>query len=274
MIMKDTHFTLLDDWSMFETEPGYDHDNLVAVGLYTSDYLCDGFRPVAMGSADELADMFEHLREKLRTATGELWKVIAGWSREQMLDAGALTYFSLPRELAHIAGIYDQDDWFTLDERTQRFKPLMNDEYARDALGEMLGYLSLPGQQTHEYVMARFSDAAKHMETPIPYSVLVDDEFTATSGPIRRGWSSLPPKTGRWTTTRGKLGLDDLNALARSSKPKVVTEPYRFLDDWWVKTHHDDERAHELYRLAQEGSRTLEKQGAGLRRADLPSLKG
>lgn len=274
IIMQNTHFSLLDDWSMFETEPQYDPENVAAVGLYTSDYLSEGFRPVGMGSADELAETFEELREILRVATTELWKVVASWSRDQMLDAGALTYFSLIRELAHIAGVYKQEDWFTLDERVQRFKPLMNDEYARDALGELLGYLSYSHQASHEYVMARYSETNRHIESLIPYSVLVDDESTSTSGPIQRGWTSLAPKTALWNTSRGRLSESQLNELARSFRPEVLTEPYRFLDDEWVKTHYRDERANELYRLSQRGSRTLEGRGAGLRRADLPEPKG
>jgi len=35
VIMKDTHFNILDDWGSFEATPAYDHDNMVAVGLYT-----------------------------------------------------------------------------------------------------------------------------------------------------------------------------------------------------------------------------------------------
>jgi hypothetical protein len=274
VVLKDTHFTMLDDWSMFEAEPAYDATNVVAIGLYTSDYLCDGFKPVGMGSADELAATFEDMRDVLRSATNELWKVFATWTRDQMLDAGALVYYSLPRDLAHVAGIYDQNDWFTLDERVQEFRPLFNDEYARDALGEMLGYISYGQQQSHEYTMARYSDLPRHMESLIPYSVLVDDEFTTTSGPIRPGSTSLPPKSALWTTTRGKLGIDDVNALARSFRPKVMEMPYRFLDDEWVKTHHRDERADALYRLTQAESRTLQGRGAGLLRADLPEPKG
>lgn len=274
MIMKDTHFTIVDDWSMFEAEPKYDLQNVVAVGLYTSDYLSEGYRPVGMSSAEELASTFEELREILRRATSDLWKVFASWNRDQMLDAGALTYFALPRELAHVAGVYDQEEWWTLDERVQKFRPLMNDEYARDALGELVGLVSLPSQQTHEYVMAKHSDGNKHMLSLVPYSVLVNDEFTSTSGPIRPGSTSLPPKTGLWATSRGKLDQEELNTLARSFRPKILQEPYRFLDDQWVKSHYEDERANELYRLVQEGSRTLEKCGAGLRRSELPSVKG
>ena len=42
VILKDTHFNIVDDWGSFEAEPSYDHENVVAVGLYTSDFLSDG----------------------------------------------------------------------------------------------------------------------------------------------------------------------------------------------------------------------------------------
>ena len=49
VVMKDTHFHIVDDWGSFEATPAYDASNIVAVGLYTSDYLSDGYIPVAHG---------------------------------------------------------------------------------------------------------------------------------------------------------------------------------------------------------------------------------
>ena len=51
-----------------------------------------------------------------------------------MIDAGAITYFSIVKDLAHVAGVYDVNDWMMVDERAERFRPLFNDEYSRDAL--------------------------------------------------------------------------------------------------------------------------------------------
>ena len=90
---------------------------------------------------------------------------------------------------------------------------------------------------------------------------------------LRPGSTTLPPKTALWSTTRGKLPLDQVNELARSFQPRSMELPYRYLDDEWVKTHYRDEKADELYRLAQTGSRTLEGRGAGLLRAQLPDPK-
>lgn len=270
MVFRDTNFHLMDDWASFEAEPSYDAANIVAVGMYTSDALTDGYLPVGMEDAGTLAETMEHYREILNEATADLWKRIAGWSREQMIDAGALVYSSVAKDFAHLAGTYRQDDWFQLDDRVQRFKPLMNDEYGRDNLGEMVGLLSFPHQKTNEYSMARYSGLNQNMLTGVPYSVLVDDDHAPTAGDRLSGSSTLEPKTGRWTTSAGRLEIDDYNRRAREFEPAVLTGAHRYLDEEWVKRNHSTGRADELYRLSQRGSK-LEGRGAGLRRADLQS---
>jgi hypothetical protein len=212
----------------------------------------------------------EAYREILNEATADLWKRIATWTREQMIDAGALVYSSVVKDFAHVAGTYRQDDWFLLDDRVQRFKPLMNDEYGRDNLAELVGLLGLPQQKANEYTMARYSGLNQHTLTGIPYSVLVDTDYAPTCGDALSGSTSLEVKTGLWSTTAGRLELDEFNRRARGFRPAVLQEPYRFLDEEWVKWHHNDPRADELYRLGQRGSRNLADRGAGLRRADLP----
>jgi hypothetical protein len=269
MVLNGTHVYLMDDWGNYDTRPVADHENVIRAGLYTSDHLSNGFMPVAMGSAEELATKLEELRDQFQAATTKLWEVFAGYTREQLLDAGALLYFAQARDLAKIAGIYDHEEFWTLDERTQRFKGLMNDEYGRDALTELIATLTLPSQQVHDYTMASHSDAPAHMSIGVPYSVLADDEFTATMGPpTRRRWSSLPKKTGLWTTTQGKMALEELNAASRAVRLPIEAPALRYLDDTWVKWHADDPRADELYRHAQEHS-SLAGAGARLRRDDV-----
>ena len=269
IVFKDTHFNLMDDWASFEAEPSYDASNIAAVGMYTSDALTDGYQPVGMENAEKLAETMESYREILNAATADLWKRIAGWSREQMIDAGALVYSSVAKDFAHLAGTYRQDDWFQLDDRVQRFKPLMNDEYGRDNLGEMVGLLGFPHQKTSEYTMARYSGLNQNMLTGVPYSVLTDDDFAPTAGSTLSGSSSLDPKTGLWTTSAGRLELDDYNRRARGFTPSAQAPEFRYLDEEWVKRHYTSDRANALYELAQRDSRTLQGKGAGLRRADL-----
>jgi hypothetical protein len=272
VVMKDTDFDIVDDWASFEAKPGYDSNNIVAVGLYTSDYLSDGYIPVGMNDREELADTFEHLREVLHQATNDLWKVIAGWTRDQMLEAGALVYYSVAKDVAHIAGVYQQDDWFHIDERVQRFKPLMNDDYGQMMLAELVGYISLPTQQVNPYTMARWSNSPFHMEQGIPYSILANDEWTPSVGPMGPASTSLPPKTGLWQTSEGKLTLDELNARCREFVPTHAQKPYVYLDDWWIKYNFDRPEADELYRSTQKLSTNLRDRGASVTRADLGEL--
>lgn len=272
VIMKDTHFHIVDDWGSFEATPSYDPQNIVAVGLYSSDYLSDGYVPVHMESASELADYLVHLSDEMTEATTSMWKMMAGWTREQMIDAGSLVYYGVLKDLAHFAGVYDQEEWFTIDERAQRFKPLLNDEYGNALIAEIVGYMSLPSQQLSEYHMGKFSDARSEMWTPLPYSVLCDEEWTATVGPIRPGSTSLPAKSAPYTTTRGKLSMEECNKLAAEFRP-AAWDLRHYDDEVWVKHHFDDPRAEELYRAAQASSPTLRGAGAGVCQADLERLR-
>ncbi|GAA5050721.1 hypothetical protein [Nocardia callitridis] len=272
IVLKDTNFHLMDDWASFEAEPSYHADNIVAVGMYTSDALTDGYVQVGMENASTLAETMERYRRILNEATADLWKRIASWSREQMIDAGALVYSSVAKDFAHLAGTYRQDDWLQLDERAQRFKPLMNDEYGRDNLAEMVGLLGFPHQKTNEYAMARYSGLNQNMLSGIPYSVLTDDRFAPTVGDQLSGSSSLPPKSGRWTTSAGRLEIAEYNDRARGFTPEVLTGARRYRDEEWVKWNYPRAEADELYRLTQRGSRNLADRGAGLRRADLTRL--
>ncbi|EHI12178.1 hypothetical protein [Mycolicibacterium thermoresistibile] len=251
IVFKDTHFHLVDDWASFEAEPSYDARNIVAVGMYTSDPLTDGYVPVGMENAEVLAETMEEYREILAEATADLWKRIASWSREQMIDAGALVYSSVAKDFAHLTGTYRQSDWMELDDRAQRFKVLMNDEYARDNLTEMVGLLGFPQQKANPYTMARYSNLNQHMISGLPYSVLNDDDYAPTVGSELSGRSSLDAKTGLWTTSAGRITIDEYNERARGFTPTVHQEKFRYLDEEWVKWNHDSELAAELYRLGR-----------------------
>lgn len=273
VIMKDTHFNIVDDWGSFEASPSYHHDNVVAVGLYTSDYLSEGYLPVHMDNASDLADYLDLLREQMTSATSQLWQRMAGWSREQMIDAGSLVYSAITKDLAHFAGVYEQDDWFTVDERAHRFKPLLNDEYGRDAVAETVGLITLRSQQESPYTMSRYAAQPSNMWSQIPYSVLGETPSTSTAGPLRSGVTSLEPKSGLWTTTRGKLSQEECNAAAKGFVPKVFGDGGRFLDDQWVKHHSGTDRARVLYEATQEQSINLRGRGARLGRDDIEKLR-
>jgi hypothetical protein len=242
VIMKDTDFYIVDDFGSFEAAPRYDNDNLVAVGLYTSDYLSDGYQPVSMGSADELAEFLEDLTVKLQRATSETWQMMAGWTRLQMLEAGLLVYSGVGREFAHVAGVYEQSDWWEVDDQARSFYPLLNDEYGNSIIGELVGLLSLSSQRWSPHHLERYKGGRSEMWTPIPYSVLVDDAgWSSTVGPMASGGTALPPKTGLWLTTEGKLTQEECNRRAREFRPG--SWEHRFLDeDMFVKFNPDDPR--------------------------------
>ena len=204
-IVKDTHFNIVDDWASFEATPAFDHDNVVAVGLYTADFLSDGEIPVAMDNAATLAEFLDHENNVLAAATRALWQRMARWTRDQMIDAGAMIYAAVAKDMFHVSGLYDPDDWFTIDARAQRFKPLLNDEYARDFLAELLGHISLPAQQGSPYGMNKWADQPGDMWTPVPYAVLVDDEYTLSSGPADGGLDVAGSEKGRLSHDPGQI---------------------------------------------------------------------
>ncbi|WP_411339183.1 hypothetical protein V6U71_14850 [Sphingopyxis sp. J-6] len=267
------HFYLMDDWGSFESRPEFTADKLTGVGLYTSDVLSEGFVPVGMGSADELADTFEELTEKVRVATVALWKRVAGWSRDQMMDAGALVYFSMAKDFAHIAGVYDVNDWMTIDPRADRFRPLLNDEFGRDFLGELVGLVDLPSQRISDYAMMQHNNNPVRYISQIPYSTLGHEGEAPKLAPIGEGVTHLGAKADRYTTTAGVLPLAEYNARAAAFVPRQMAPDYRFLCDTTVKYRSDDPAVQAMYRDEQQGSRLAGK-GAGLSRADIEALRG
>jgi hypothetical protein len=274
MAVKDCHFYLVDDWGSFESRPEFKSDKLVGVGLYTSDNISDGYMPLGMGSRQELIAKFKELNEQVKEATTKLWKRIASWSRDQMIDAGAITYFAIIKDLAHVAGVYEVDDWMKIDERAERFRPLLNDEFSRDALGELVGLVSHPSQQVMEYTMAQHSDKPTRMYTNIPYSVLQGDDYTFSSGPIYPGVTCLPEKKDAYNTTRGTLTLAEYNKLSREFTPPALADKFRYLCDTWVKYNAGSPLAEEFYHVEQSRSRRLKSKGSKLKRADIERLRG
>ena len=225
-----------------------------------------------MGSAEELADTFEDLTERIRKATVALWKRMAGWSRDEMMDAGALVYFSMAKEFAHIAGVYEHDDWMTIDPRANRFRALFNDEFGRDFLGEMVGLISLPSQQLNPYVMMQHNNKAARYITHVPYSVLDRTNAAPTLGPIPKGTSMFSDKQDLYTTTAGRLSLAEFNARAAAFRPAQMADGLRFVCDTTVKFQPGDARVEELYRLEQAGS-PLEGKGVGLGQVEIEAIR-
>jgi hypothetical protein len=150
---------------------------------------------------------------------------------------------------------------------------LFNDEYSRDALvGLCIG--SDASHQASDYTMMQHSNKPQRLYSPIPYSILQGDDYTATCGPVYPGKSHLPPKEDRYTTTRGVLTLAEYNKLSRDVRPPAVDPKYRHLCETWMKYHSGTPLADEFYKLEQRKSRVLKGKGSTLRRADIEILRG
>lgn len=273
MMLEGIHINLLDDWGSFESEPEMKPEHIVAVGLYTQDNLTHVPIPVGMGSREELTATFNDLNARIKAATAKLWEQMAGWTRDQQLDAGALVYFAIAKEMAHIAGCYDADDWMMIDERTERFRPLLNDEYGNLFLGELVGYISTPSQRMHDYYMMQHTDLPRRALSYFPYSMLDDADYAPSVGPMRPGVSNLPAKVDRYRTSQGVMSQEEYNRASREFVPDPCNDKYRFLCTDWVKYHYDTPLADELFKIEQQHSRLLKGKGAGLTRADIEALR-
>lgn len=271
--VKDTHFYLVDDWGSFEAKPDYKAENVCGIGLYTSDPLTETHVPVGMGSREELTAKLESLAEMLRQANTKLWKRLANYTRDQLLDAGALVYYSIIKDLAHFAGCYEIDDWMQIDERAQRFRSLLNDEYSNEVLGAMLVPLTLPSSQVQDYFMMVHGNQARRVYTPFQYALLDKGDYVGSVGGLRPGSSTLPPKVDRYRSSQGVISNAEMNKRVRAFTPAACSEKFRDLDETWVKYHYDTPLADELYRIEQQYSRKLKGKGAGLRRADIEALR-
>ena len=279
----------ITDWGTAYTTPEQISGNISGVGLYQSDYLTDRYLPVGMGSAAELAATLDELTAQCAAATRTLYSRYAEMSFTQMVEAGVYTYLSAANGISHAAGTYDQAQWEFIDDRTRRFWPIMNEEYALDAYLENFNLLQGRNGSASEYFMDSVPyrswrpgngadlpgpgrnafPVSPHVLRDHDYSLRVNPKGTASFA----GTSSLPAKSTLFSTTRGKLTQDQANAAARELRSPLYEAPWVSMDDEWVKWHWQDADVDALYRHTQQGSRLLEGRGAGLRRADLDAIR-
>ena len=220
MAVKDTHFYIVDDWGSFESKPEYKAENLCGIGLYTSDELSETHIPVGMGSKEELTRTLESCAEILKDTTAKLWKRFAGYSREQLMDAGALTYYNIIKDFAHVAACYEADDWNKIDERADRFRVLLNDEYGNQILGALFVPLSCPSHQCHPYTMMQHSNLPKRSYSPLSAALLQDPDYVASVGDGIRPGSPIFPKRSTVTAPRRASWVlpNSTNAPATASR--------------------------------------------------------
>ena len=278
------------DWATAYTQPEAHQDRVIGVGLYTSDFLTDRYRPVGMGSRKELTDTLNELTEQMTEATRRLYRRFSGFSMDQMTEAGIITYYQAPIDVMRMAGIFEQSEWDTIEDRTRRLWTLNNEEYSLDSyidhFNMMVGKL---GSQSEYYlhpiaygVWRRgggtdpLPQSGRTREF-VPASVLTDHDYSLRVNPDGttsiKGERKLPEKTGKYVTSQGSLTQDEMNQTARDYSSPLLDQPWRNLDDAAVKWSWDQPETGDLYRYVQEGSRLLEGRGAGLLRSDIDAIR-
>jgi hypothetical protein len=92
----------VNDWGTAITDPDDYLSHLVAFGFFTTDH--GGLDPVPPGELDAIT-------ATVRDATRTLYRLVAGMSKREKIDAGAYVYFTFLRPLAEVAGVADHVDW-------------------------------------------------------------------------------------------------------------------------------------------------------------------
>jgi hypothetical protein len=279
----------ITDWGTAYTSPESYQGKVVGVGLYTSDFLCDRYQPVGMGSRAELTETLLACSEEVRAATRRLYSRFAGMSFDQMVEAGIYVYFQSASEVAHMAGTYRQGDWEMIDDRARRFWPIFNEEYALDAYLSHFALMDGRDAAQSDYYLHPVTygvwrrGGGGDLPPPgrsaalVPARVLADDDYPRRVNPHGladvSGDSSLPAKTGPYTFTCGRISEAEMNERARDFSSPLLERPWRLLDEASIRRDWHGPEVQALYRYEQEHSRLLRDRGSGLRRADLEQIR-
>ena len=292
IITKGVAVDITDFGSVYTVPEDY-QSRIVGVGLYTSDFLSDGYRGVGMDSASDLTGTFEDLVEVLSAATRNIYKRIAGMTADQLIDAGRITYLQVAAPVTQMAGMFRQADWERLDLRNERLRGIYNDEFAMDAYLE--NYVLMSGHQGAEneyYLHPEYYNlwrrGGRAAGEPLPRTgraaILVSSDVLSEHDYSRRvnpdgvhdrylRPSTLESAAGNYRTSRGVLNEQEMNRLARHFTPHMAQRPWVYFDDQWVKYNWNTPEADEMYRFTQQTSRLLSGKGASLRRSDIASLR-
>jgi hypothetical protein len=279
----------ISDWGTPYTTPEDYQSRIVGFGLYTSDFLSDRYTPVGIDSRAELTDTLNALTEELTQATRNLYSRFAGMSFDQMVEGGIYSYIHAPAETNHMAGVYDQDDWFFIDDRTRRFWEIANEEYGMDAYVEQFAVLmGKQGSSTEYYLhptsydVWRRSGAKGDLPTPgrnavlVPAHILADHDYplrvNANGLADANGHGKIDAKTARYTLAGGKLTQDEMNERAKAFRSKF-TDGWRYFDENTIKWHHGEPEIDAMYRYTQEQSRNLHDRGSSVVRTDIDAAR-
>lgn len=278
------------DWATAYTQPENHQDRVIGVGLYTSDFLSDRFVPVGMGSRKELTDTLNELTDLMTEATRNLYRRFSGFSMDQMIEAGIVTYYQAPVDVMRMAGLYEQSEWDTIDHRTRRLWALNNEEYSLDSYIDHFNLAAGKLGSQSEYYLHPISygvwrrgggkgdlpDTGRTREF-VPADVLADHDYSRRVNPDGvasiQGDRNLPVKEAGFVTSQGTLSQDEMNRAASEWSSPLLEQPWRNLDDAAVKWSWQEPATEDLYRYTQEGSRLLEGRGAGLLRKDIAAIR-
>ena len=92
----------VNDWGTTVTDPVDYLNHVVAAGFFDS--TGGTLTPIPFGELDDL-------RASVKRAQKDLYRLIAGMSRAEKIDAGAYVYFTFLRPFARVAGVEDALDW-------------------------------------------------------------------------------------------------------------------------------------------------------------------
>ncbi|MGB0121704.1 MAG: hypothetical protein WBP55_12210 [Solirubrobacterales bacterium] len=280
----------ITDWGTPYTQPESHNDRIIGVGLYTSDFLSDRYIPVGMDSRKDLIDTLNDLTEKMTEATKALYRRFSGFSMDQMIEAGIVTYYQAPVDITRMAGLYDQSHWDIIDDRTRRLWNLNSEEYSLDSYVDHFNMAAGQLGAQNEYYLHPISygvwrrgggegDLPETGRTRefVPSTVLSDHDYSRRVNPNGvndlKGDRKLPEKTARFVTTQGSLTEDEMNRMASEWDSPLLREPWRNIDDAAVKWNWQADETDDLYRYVQQGSRLIEGRGAGLLRDDIAAIR-
>jgi hypothetical protein len=290
VVITDGVAVEINDFATAYTTPEHYQDNVIGFGLYTSDYLTDRYVPVGMDSRPTLVETLGHLTEEMKRATAELYRRFAQMTFDQMVEAGIYAYFQSAADVAHMAGIYAQDEWELIDDRTRRLWELYSEEYSLDAYTSNMALMDGRQAAESEYYLEPVSyrmwrrggaredlPAAGRARPLVPADVLNDHDYSRRANPNGvadvHGSSSLPSKRGRYTFACGRLTQDEMNDAARAWRSPLLEAPWRNIDDASVKYGWQRPEVDALYRYTQERSRLLKDRGSALVRADIDRIR-
>lgn len=116
----------VNDWGTTVTDPIDYMSHVVAAGCFDS--TGGTLTPIPVTELDDL-------RASVKRAQKDLYRLIAGMSRAEKIDAGAYVYFTFLRPFARIAGVEDELDWTVPRDSTDLYEALsMIDKLPADTM--------------------------------------------------------------------------------------------------------------------------------------------